>query len=472
MIATTPASMTTTNKPITTMKNSKCIQVTAGDLKPVLTGLAKVTPRKPSAPILGSLKIEILSRKSIRLTATDLDLELSVAVPAEVPSKREPFLVSLAGLQQLLRNRKAGELISIEPNASLEVDKFPELAAFRASPMSLEPAARNGLLHAFECASTDATRYVLKGAYLDVCQQREKADRIVGTDGRHLFSQNGIALTALKESVIIPSHKVWNWREIQSRDGDWELRVSGKGKSGARMFRVDTPSWSVTGRCVEGNYPNYKQVLPPESDFKTKLTLKPEDLGSIAHAVRQLPGKKLYNQPMGMRIGKSTVGLLTRETEEAPFAETGIPFAKQSGPEISIFFNRDYLTRALKFGLTEIDVVDEMSPIRFRNPAAGSLMIVMPLRAPDGLQNPEPKRPSVRKSRPRRRQRPAKPTNDDPIEVAASQLGEVRTALKDAVAGLNGLLGNLKTAKKEKRQTDREIRSVRSTLRSLKKLDL
>ena len=99
-------------------------------------------------------------------------------------------------------------------------------------------------------------------------------------------------------------------------------------------------------------------------------------------------------------------------------------------------------------------------------------MIVMPLRPPTGLPNPEPKRPTVKRAPRRRQQRPAKPAADDPIDIAASQLGEVRTALKDAVAGLNGLLGNLKSAKKEKRQTDKEIRSVRSTLRSLKKLDL
>ncbi|MFT5471044.1 MAG: DNA polymerase III sliding clamp (beta) subunit (PCNA family) [Verrucomicrobiales bacterium] len=454
------------------MKNSSPIQVAAGDLKPALTGLAKVVSRKPTTPILGSLKAEILSREAILLTGTDLDFELRVRVKAEVSGKRDPFLVPLAGLQQLLRNRKAAELIAIEPHAALEVDKFPELAAFRASPMRLEPAARNGLLHAFECASSDATRYVLKGAYLDVSKQREKAHRIVGTDGRHLFSQNSIALPALKESVIIPSHKVWSWREIQSCESRWELRVSSKGKNGARMFRVDAPGWSLTGRCVEGNYPNYKQVLPPESNFKTKLTLKAEDLGSIAHTVRQLPGKKLNNQPMGMRIGETTVGLLTRESEEASFVETGIPHASQSGPEVTVYFNRDYLLKALKFGLTEVDICDDNSPIRFRNPDAGSLMIVMPLRPPAGLPNPDPKRPSIKKAPQQRQQRPARPTADDPIEVAASQLGQVRTALKDAVAGLNGLLGNLRSVKKEKRQTDREIRSVRSTLRSLKKLDL
>lgn len=454
------------------MKSPPTIEVAVGDLKPALTGLGKVVPRKPPTPILGCLRVEALNRNTIQLTGTDLDLELHVRIDASVPGKHEPFLVSLAGLQQLLRNRKPADVVPIEPQPAIEVEKFPELAAFRASSMRLEPTVRSGLLHAFECASGDETRYVLKGAYLDVSKRQQNAHRIVGTDGRHLFSQNSVTLPALKESVIIPAHKVWGWREIHTAEGDWDLRVSGKNKSGARIFRVDAANWSVTGRCVEGNYPNYKQVLPPESDFKSKLTLKADDLGAIVHAVRQLPGKKLHNKPIGMRVGKSTVGLLTRETEESDFAELGIPHAKQSGPEVTVYFNRDYLLKALKFGLTEIDIRNENSPIRFRNPEAGSLMIVMPLRPPAGLPNPEPKRPSVRKAPRRRQQRPAKPVIDDPIDIAASQLGEVRTALKDAVAGLNGLLGNLKSAKKEKRQTDKEIRSVRSTLRSLKKLDL
>jgi hypothetical protein len=39
-----------------------------------------------------------------------------------------------------------------------------------------------------ECASTDETRVILNGCYLDLSDQ--KCTQIVATDGRHLYSSN------------------------------------------------------------------------------------------------------------------------------------------------------------------------------------------------------------------------------------------------------------------------------------------
>ena len=51
---------------------------------------------------------------------------------------------------------------------------------------------------------------------------------------------------------------------------------------------------------------------------------------------------------------------------------------------MAIYLNRAFLSKALKFGLDEIDIIDPLTPLRFSN--GGRQMIVMPIRA----DNPPP----------------------------------------------------------------------------------
>ena len=48
------------------------------------------------------------------------------------------------------------------------------------------------------------------------------------------------------------------------------------------------------------------------------------------------------------------------------------------GSPVRICLNRHYLARALRFGLNEIHIIDELSPLTFK--AGGKKLIVMPIR--------------------------------------------------------------------------------------------
>jgi hypothetical protein len=115
------------------------------------------------------------------------------------------------------------------------------------------------LLRAFACASNDPTRAVLRSACLDTSGTGEKAHRIVGTNGRALFSSNSMHLP-LKQSVILPDHPLWKWKPLAD-SRPWTLRL-GKDKHRAEVFRMEGQAWSVTGRLLDGPYPNYRQVIP------------------------------------------------------------------------------------------------------------------------------------------------------------------------------------------------------------------
>ncbi|MEQ1843791.1 MAG: hypothetical protein ABL994_25590, partial [Verrucomicrobiales bacterium] len=68
------------------------VEIRAADLKSALSGLGKLIPRTPSLAVLGCVKVEAAGPQSVRLTATDLDITLSVDVPATVEKGLASFL--------------------------------------------------------------------------------------------------------------------------------------------------------------------------------------------------------------------------------------------------------------------------------------------------------------------------------------------------------------------------------------------
>jgi len=218
------------------------------------------------------------------------------------------------------------------------------------------------------------------------------------------------------------------------------------------------------------------------------------DLGAITNALVQVPGKKLPNRPIGLRIGEKTLGVLFRETKKDPHMEIGIPFTRKTGPDITVFLNRDFLVKALRFGFSRLEVINSLTPMKFSG--GRGMMIVMPVRceAPKQIrpvgsvekaisketrsmpQRIKPKQPSESKvNQSRKRTNPpseAESGKADPIDIAGHQLTEVKEGLKRALSNLNGLSASLKAIRQQRRDTEREIQTVRTTIRSLKKVDL
>ena len=114
------------------------------------------------------------------------------------------------------------------------------------------------------------TRYVVTGAYVDV--SRDDGHYVVGTNGRILYSSNSFKLP-LKESLNIPPHKFVGWKEFNN-DGAWQLKI---GVPTKRKDQDDEPApiqitsrrWRFISRQIEGNYPNWRQVVPSDSAFDT-----------------------------------------------------------------------------------------------------------------------------------------------------------------------------------------------------------
>ena len=471
----------------TTTNTQSCIDMRCGDLKSALVGLGKVAPAKSSVDELGLVKVEVKSKQVVQMTATDSDITLRLAIPAQADTKCEPFLVPLSRLREGIRNRAAGETITLRPGAkSPPVSSFPEGQPWRGSVVPLSDDAVTSLLRAFTCGSGDKTRYVLQGAYLDVRAKGNNAHRIVATDGKHLFSSNSMQLPNLKSSIILPDHKLWKWKAL-AESRPWTLRV-GKAKSGndPQPFRVDGPFWSVSGTQIDGNYPNYQQVIPADREFTTRITVTDGNRDALARILPKLPGDKLNHRPVGIHVRDKQLYLLAREDPDQPWQPHPLGRSNSNGPDAKVLVNRDYLRKMIDFDLQEIAIIDELSPVRFRR--EGDVMIVMPLRPtgsdqvaalpktdpPAKAQPPKTKRktaahhsvPAAKKTQARRK---APPSEVDPIVAAEAQIAEARQALAGARKGLISANTALKSARRQQRETDKEVRGIRSLLGRLRK---
>lgn len=459
--------------------------VRAADLRAALPGIGKLIPRTPSLAVLGCVKVEVVGPQLLRLTTTDLDLALSVEVPATVERGLAPFLLPLARLRELLTGLRSDELVPLGPSIKAPpAAEFPEVPQVRTPGLTLPEPVVTSLLRAFACASNDPTRAVLRSACLDVSGVGEKAHRIVGTNGRVLFSSNSMHLP-LKQSVILPDHPLWKWKPLAD-SRPWTLRL-GKDKHQAEVFRLEGQAWSVTGRLLDGPYPNYRQVIPGPSQFTTTVTLSDVALEAVTRLLPRLPGKQLANRPIGLHFEKGRFGLLARAENDEPWILHPVDRCEMKGPDVPIFLDRDYLIKAISFGLHRISTGDSVSPLQFSR--GGDLMIVMPVRAitPDRIERPKlvpaveqfasPPVPVAKPVAPVAPQPPTPPTpeptkkvpNKDPLTEARHQVAEADEALLTARRTLKGVRRSLHSARTQRSEIKRELRGFRGLLQKLKR---
>jgi DNA polymerase III sliding clamp (beta) subunit (PCNA family) len=468
--------------------NTHPVEVRAADLKAALPGFGKLIPRSPSLAVLGCVKVEASGPQQLRLTATDLDLTLSVELPSTVEKGLAPFLLSLPRLRELVTGLRADEVVSFGPAIKAPpAAEFPEIVQVRTPGLTLPEPVVTSLLRAFACASQDPTRAVLRSACLDTSGTGPRAHRIVGTNGRQLFSSNSLQLP-LKQSVILPDHPLWKWKPLAD-SRPWTLRL-GKDTHRNEVFRVEGTSWSVTGRLLDGPYPNYRQVIPRPDQFTTTVSLSDAALEAVFRLLPRLPGKQLANRPIGLHCEKGRFGLLARAENDEPWVLHPVDRCEMAGPDVTVFVNRDYLTRAADFGLHRLSMIDAMSPVQFSR--GGDLMIIMPVRAidPDRLERPKlvpaveqfapPSTPTPKPTPPPKLTspaplppKPAKPAGPakpaDPLFEARQQVAEADEALLTARKTLKGVRRSLHAARTQRSETKRELGGFRGLLRKLQR---
>jgi len=382
----------------------------------------------------------------------------------------------------------------------------------------LSNAVRHSIHEAIACSSDDPTRFVINSAFIDVSDP--KCHCVVGTDGHHLYMSNSFKLP-LAGSVILPRHPFLSWKDF-SRE-EWHLAVGAPAmakESDVVLFQLSTDHWRFIGRQIDAKYPNWRQVVPGPDGWNTRVEIPSESLDEIVQTIERMPCSDTRDFRIGLEIKGSRLSLVARNPGSETITRIGIDSAKVVGRPILACLNRHFLTKALRFGLNTVHIIDDMEPLRFTE--GGRQIVIQPLRpdisataAPSPVAptasagaeafapppNPPPAPPTEIETNPPETSEPTEPETpaEQPIEQSMTTISETHTqgangsttapeaekpalsALESATEQIDGIKGNLRAATtglarlaellrqagREQKACDKEILSVRQTLRQI-----
>ena len=342
-----------------------------------LQQVQNVVSTRTTLPILSNVLLQAKGSE-VHLTTTDLDVGVRGAFEASV-EKEGATTLPARRLFTIIRELPSSE-VSIEvdgKNAAsirsgqsffkilgLPEEEFPPLPKFENAKNVTIPqkALRDGLRKTSYAISTDETRYVLNGLLFS----------LVATDGRRLAMVD-IELEFPKSheaDIIVPTKAVTELGRLLTEDGEVKVSVG----SGQIAFELNNTL--LVSKLIEGNYPNYKQVIPTET--KERVTLERETFLNSLRRVSLLASDK--SNSIKLNFSKNNIDI-TANTPEVGEAKESLPVAYK-GRDFSIAFNPEFFMAPLR-ALTEdevfLDLIDEMSPgvLKIQTPF---LYVLMPMR--------------------------------------------------------------------------------------------
>jgi DNA polymerase-3 subunit beta len=349
-----------------------------------LQTVQNVVSTRTTLPILSNVLLET-EDGHLQLTTTDLDvgvrgsIEASIEKPgaATLPARKLFSIIQALPSAEVLIEIDSKSAASIRCGPSffkilgLPQEEFPPLSKFDdAKTFTIrQKDLKDGLRKTAYAISTDETRYMLNGILFSF---KDNKLTLVATDGRRLALVD-IELEFPRShevDLILPTKAVTELARLVSEEGDLKMSVS----ENQAAFEVD--GTLLVSKLIDGNYPNYRQVIPPEA--KERVVLEREAFLNTVHRVSLLSSEK--SNSVKLVFTKNNIDI-TANTPEVGEARESLP-VNYKGREFSIAFNPEFLMAPLRNLPNDevfLDLIDEMSPgvIKVQNPF---LYVLMPMR--------------------------------------------------------------------------------------------
>ncbi len=351
----------------------------------LLDGLNKVTgavSTRPSMPILSNVLLSVADGE-LQLMTTNMELTIMTKVPC-MAEKEGAVTLPAKKLQSIIRELRDGEVeVEVKDTVAticcnrakfklngLGADEFPGLPSFREVREFKVPQVmlNKGFRYTEFAIANDGMRYVLNGIY--TCFQDGKLT-LVATDGRRLaLFENELEFPESQNVCIdIPSRAVAELHRLLGDAGDVMVRVT------TNQAAFDFGDTLLITKLIDGNYPNYRQVIP--SRYNERIILPAPELNETVRRVSLLSSEKsnivsFRFVPGAMQV-QSSAKNMGEASEEMPI--------DYNGRELSIAFNADFVQAPLKaVGDSEvaIDLIDASSPGVMRV-ADEFLYVLMPI---------------------------------------------------------------------------------------------
>jgi len=376
--------------------------------KPFIAELKSVLPAiatRSGLPMLSGVRLEVLEGE-VSIEATDLELTARSVVRREVTvDEAGSVVVPAKALVKAVAAMGESEIVleSCDGRAGLDVRAGTRTVTLQGWPTDDWPAAprveavdpiasieASAVVDAFErvalCASSDEARPVLTCAAL-FFREDPPALEVVATDSYRLGVAQIPVEAGLRVSdgpMLVPARAVRLLaKQLKGAEGAVQVRAleaSGVEPSRASRIAFSLPDAEWTVRTVEGEFPNWKQVVPdPEGG---SFEFDPQELGSALRAATSV--RSTTGAPVRLTLDRTcSLALKDPDLGEMREALTEAKFSPNGAGAMEVAFNPDYLADAIRFCGTErgrMWVRDGLKPALFEGPERR--YVLMPIRLP------------------------------------------------------------------------------------------
>jgi DNA polymerase-3 subunit beta len=343
------------------------------------------TSRSGTLPVLSGLRLDV-SDGQLTVTGTDLELTIRLSVP--VHSDKDGSAVVPARLvADIVRSLPAGAVdiaigdddMSISAGRSqfsvrpLSLSDYPAQVEPTADPVTLTSSqVGEALRQVVRAASTDDARPVLTGVLI---ASEESGLKMVATDSYRLAVRDlpQSSILSAGQKVLVPGRALVELQRVLSADAELSVRL------GAREAVFEAGGTRLTTRLIEGEYPNYRNLLP--SSYPNQLTVGRD---ALLEALRRVKILAQDSTPVRLGLGADTLQL-TAITQDVGNAHEEID-ASYTGTEMTVAFNPDYLASgvdAVEGDEVTLSTLDPMKPAVLRGVGHDDyLYLLMPVRVP------------------------------------------------------------------------------------------
>ena len=354
-----------------------------------LQAVQNVVGSRTTLPILSNVLLSAAGNR-LELTATDLDVTISCSVEATVhsPGKTTIPVKKLVGIARELPNGDidlevdSKAVCSLQSGPSyyringLSADDYPPIPVFKQSrAVTLGQDQLRAMLKRTSFAvSNDENRYVLNGIFFSF---KDKKATLVATDGRRLaFTDEEANIPEENQAdFIVPTKAINEVNRLIGTNGQVEIKFSENQVS----FTLTPEGGSgilIISKLVEGNYPNYTQVIPKEC--LERMALPREEFLSALKRAELMTSEKSNSVKLTFSRNQLAITANTPEVGEAREIMT----FNYKGKDFAIAFNPVYLMDPLKALETDeiyFELIDELSPGVVKT-TAPFLYVIMPMR--------------------------------------------------------------------------------------------
>ena len=336
------------------------------DLSEAVLKVIKASANKTTNPILEGIKLRA-SDDSLTLTATDNEITIEKTIPADVkiegevvvPGKFFAEFVKKLSNEQIELTLTEKKLLKIKYTDSegylqcMNEQEFPQIKTLD-NPQSIiigQKDFRDLINKTIFSVAVDDARPILKGCLFEIANSEITS---VALDGFRLaLVHKPLKSTTADFSFIVPARCLGEISKLlEDNDDEIEIFIQ------KNYLMVDLNSTKVVTRLLDGDFINYRQVIPQNSTSVVTINKKQLEDG-LERA--SLLAKMDKNNLVKFEI-KDKLLTLTSQSDIGNVTEN-ITISLE-GKDLSIAFNARYVSECLR------NIDDEFIKINFTSPIA------------------------------------------------------------------------------------------------------